>query len=124
MKKIDLILAISGIAIRCGATQLNKIKVKTTDTAKPRKTDKLFDIDVKPYLTDEEIAKLRDLGIQVNPVDYSLRYSDEVAEKLGGEVPVTYKMHISYRVKKKIIKAIGDSLTITGLFLTLVKWRT
>lgn len=121
MKKLSLILAASGIAIGCGATQLNKIKVKTTDTAKPRKNDKLFDIDVKPYLTDEEIAKLRDLGIQVNPVDYSLCYSDEVAEKLGGKVPVTYKMHISYRVKKKIIKAIGDLLTIAGLFLTLVK---
>lgn len=121
MKKLGLILAASGIAIKYGATQLNKIKVKTTDTAKPRKTDKLFDIDVKPYLTDEEITKLRDLGIQVNPIDYSICYSDEVAEKLDGKVPVTYKMHISYRVKKKIIEKIGNSLTITGLLLALIK---
>lgn len=121
MTKLGLILAASGIAIKCGATQLNKIKVKTTDTAKPRKIDKLFDIDVKPYLTDEEITKLRDLGIQVNPIDYSICYSNKVAEKLGGKVPVTYKMHISYRIKKEVIKKIGDSLTIAGLFLTLIK---
>ena len=119
--KLGLILMASGIAIRCGATQLNKVKVKTTGTAKQRKTDKLFDIDVKPYLTDEEITKLRDLGVQVNPVDYSLRYSDEVAEKLGGSVPVTYKMHISYRIKKKLFEVTGDALAVAGLLLALIK---
>lgn len=119
--KLGLILTASGIAIRCGATQLNKVKVKTTGTAKQRKTDKLFDIDVKPYLTDEEITKLRDLGVQVNPVDYSLRYSDEVLEKLGGKVPVTYKMHVSYRIKEKVIKTTGDVLAIAGVLLTLIK---
>lgn len=119
--KLGLILTASGLAIRCGATQLNKVKVKTTGTAKPRKTDKLFNIDCKPYLAGEEIAKLRDLGVQVNPVDYSLRYSDEVAEKLGGSVPVTYKMHVSYRIKKKVFEAAGDALAVTGLLLTLIK---
>lgn len=119
--KLGLILTASGLAIRCGATQLNKVKVKTTGTAKQRKTDKLFDIDVKPYLTDEEIAKLRDLGVQVNPIDYSLRYSDEVAEKLGGKIPVTYKMHVSYRIKKKVFEVVGDGLAVAGLLLTLIK---
>lgn len=119
--KLGLILMASGITIRCGATQLNKVKVKTTGTAKQRKTDKLFDIDVKPYLTDEEIAKLRDLGVQVNPIDYSLRYPDEVAEKLGESIPVTYKMHVSYRIKKKVFEVVGDGLTVAGLLLTLIK---
>lgn len=118
---LGLALTASGIAISCGANQLNKIKVKTTGTAKPRKTDKLFDIDVKPYLTDEEIKKLRDLDIQVNPTDYSIRYSDEVAERLGGNVPVEYKMHISYRIKKKAIQLAGGALIVAGLLLTLIK---
>lgn len=119
--KLGLILTASGLAIRCGATQLNKIKVKTTGTAKQRKTDKLFDIEYKPYLTDEGIARLRNLDVQVNPIDYSLRYSDEVAEKLGGSIPVTYKMHVSYRIKKKVFEVAGDALAVAGLLLTLIK---
>ena len=119
--KLGLILTASGIAIRCGAAQLNKVKVKTTGTTKQRKTDKLFDIDVKPYLTDEEITKLRDLGVQVTPIDYSLRYPDEVAEKLGGSIPVTYKMRVSYRIKKKVFEVVGNGLVVAGLLLTLIK---
>lgn len=93
---------------------MNKIKVKTTDTAESKKSDKLFDIDVKPYMNNQEIKRLQKIGVIVNPEDYSVSYSKETFEKLGGEIPVDYKMHVSYRIKKKVIEKIGDSLVNNG----------
>lgn len=119
--KLGLILMGSGVALRCGATQLNRIKVKVTDTAKSRKSDKLFDIDTKSYMTDQEIVRLEKLGVHVNPKDYSVYFSNETLKKLGGSIPVEYKLHITYRFKKKVIKTVGDFLVITGLLLALNK---
>lgn len=119
--KLGLILMGSGVALRYGATQLSGIKVKETDTAKPRKSDKLFNIDIKSYLTDQEIMRLEKLGVHVNPKDYSVYFSNETLEKLGGSISAEYKLHITYRFKKKVIKTAGDFLAIMGLLLALIK---
>lgn len=122
MKKIlSLFLVGSGVALRYGAKQLNKIKIKTSDIAESKKVDKLFDIDVKPYMDNQEIKRLQKIGVIVNPKDYSVSYSKETFEKLGGEISVDYKMHVSYRIKKKVIEKAGDFLEIVGLLLALTK---